>query len=413
MTTKLQPTDIYAYLSQKVLGQEEVLKQISVSVYKHIKGIKWSNILLIGNSGTGKTTIMNSVFEFYLAHQELADYQTMLVMNANSLTDESGEVHINRIFKNLEADVRNRMGSGVSPRELKTHIENATVCLDEIDKISAKISDRVNVTGILIQQALLTILEGEIFYLETTISRDKKKLPIRITTKTSNNFLIVKDTELEVREVTMNFSVDLEALYELFVDKDRVYIASGKLTAESKLGTHHHEFYTFLHYAIIDEIFVELQQPEPNWERIKNIVRQKLSVVWHDFTIASVDLNRYMTRVQLEKNLSKRAPESIAPKDFREFARRLTEALIVFPGITNKKMQAILAKRHMAFIDLRMSKYYWVFFVPFMPREVIHYNYCMALYYHYLKSLLKEKNIRGDIETCKILKLFELISIDD
>ena len=190
MTTKLQPTDIYAYLSQKVLGQEEVLKQISVSVYKHIKGIKWSNILLIGNSGTGKTTIMNSVFEFYLAHQELTDYQTMLVMNANSLTDESGEVHINRIFKNLEADVRNRMGSGVSPRELKTHIENATVCLDEIDKISAKISDRVNVTGILIQQALLTILEGEIFYLETTISRDKKKLPIRIPINTAKMLFI-------------------------------------------------------------------------------------------------------------------------------------------------------------------------------------------------------------------------------
>ena len=140
-TKKLKPTDIHAYLSQKVLGQEGVLKQVSVSVYKHIKGVKWGNILLIGNSGTGKTTIMKAVFEFYLEHRELADYQTVLVMNANSLTDESGEVHIHRIFKNLEADVRNRLGSDVSPQELKTHIENATVCLDEIDKISAKTLD--------------------------------------------------------------------------------------------------------------------------------------------------------------------------------------------------------------------------------------------------------------------------------
>lgn len=190
MTAKLQPTDIYTYLSQKVLGQEKALKQVSVSVYKHIKGVKWGNLLLIGNSGTGKTTIMNAVFEFYLDHQELAEYQTTLVMNANTLADESGEVHIHRIFKNLESDVRNRLGSDVSPQDLKKHIENATVCLDEIDKISAKISDRVNVVGILTQQALLTILEGETFYLETTISREEKKQPIRIPINTAKMLFI-------------------------------------------------------------------------------------------------------------------------------------------------------------------------------------------------------------------------------
>lgn len=190
MTTKLRPTDIHAYLSKKVLGQEEALKQVSVSVYKHITGVKWGNILLIGNSGTGKTTIMNAVFEFYQDHPELADYQTMLVMNASSLTDESGEVHIQRIFKNLEAKIRNRLGSDVSPQDLKTHIENATVCLDEIDKISAKISDRANVPGLMIQQALLTILEGETFYLETTIRRNDKKVTARIPINTARMLFI-------------------------------------------------------------------------------------------------------------------------------------------------------------------------------------------------------------------------------
>ncbi len=190
MTANLNPTDIYACLSRKVLGQDDAVKQIAVSVYKHIQGVKWGNILLIGNSGTGKTTIMNAVLSFYLDHPELARYQTMLVMNAGTLADESGEVHVQRIFKNLEADVRNRLGSGVSPKELKTHIENATVCLDEIDKIAARISDRTNVPGLMIQQALLTILEGETFYLETAVFREGKKKPVRIPINTSKMLFI-------------------------------------------------------------------------------------------------------------------------------------------------------------------------------------------------------------------------------
>jgi len=188
--TPLLPTDIFAYLSRKVLGQDEVLRKISVSLYKHINGIKWGNIFLIGNSGTGKTTIMNSMLQFYRDHNDLDKYQAMAVMNANTLVDESGEVNLHRIFKNLEAGVRNRLGENVTPKELKAHIENATVCLDEIDKISAKISGRPNVTGISIQQALLTILEGETLYLETAIIQEGKKQPVRIPVNTAKMLFV-------------------------------------------------------------------------------------------------------------------------------------------------------------------------------------------------------------------------------
>jgi len=190
MTDKLLPTGIYAYLAEKVLGQDQVLKQIAVSVYKHLNGVKWGNVLLIGNSGTGKTTIMNAVTDFYREHPDLDKYQAMSVMNANTLVDEAGDVKLHRIFKDLEAGIRNRLGDDISARELQTRIENATVCLDEIDKISARISGRVNVSGILIQQALLTILEGETIYLETTVFQEGKKRAVRIPVNTARMLFI-------------------------------------------------------------------------------------------------------------------------------------------------------------------------------------------------------------------------------
>lgn len=190
MKNKMIPEDIFNYLSKKVLGQDAVLKQISVSVYKHINGIKWGNIFLIGNSGTGKTTIMKSIRQFYRDHEKLHKFKAMAVMNANTLVDEDGEVNINRVFKNVEADVRNLLGPRVTALKLKEYMENATVCFDEIDKISSRISGRVNVTGIIIQQAVLTILEGETIYFETRVVEDGKRKAVKIPIDTSKILFI-------------------------------------------------------------------------------------------------------------------------------------------------------------------------------------------------------------------------------
>lgn len=186
----ISPGDIYDYLSLRVLGQTEVLKQISVSVYKHINGIKWGNVLLIGNSGTGKTTIMKSIRQFYRSQENLDRYQVMVVMNANTLLNEDGEVDLNRVFKSMEADVHRILGSRADSQAMKEYMENATVCFDEIDKASSRVAGKANVPGIIIQQALLTVLEGELIHVEVSVIEDNHRKRVRIPIDTSRMLFV-------------------------------------------------------------------------------------------------------------------------------------------------------------------------------------------------------------------------------
>lgn len=167
MSKRYNPADIFEFLAARVVGQDPVLRQIAVGVYKHLQGLRNSNILLIGNSGTGKTTIMRAIIAFYREHPDLEKFATLSIMNANSLVGEDGEVRLSRLFRNLEADARREIGDAFDPEALRERMENATVCLDEVDKISSRIAGRTNVAGISIQQALLTVLEGEVTSYET------------------------------------------------------------------------------------------------------------------------------------------------------------------------------------------------------------------------------------------------------
>lgn len=156
------PAQIYELLAKSVLGQEWSLKRIAVAVYKHLNGLPAGNILLIGNSGTGKTTIMKALRHFYGAMPELAKFQVMIIINANMLAgEEPGDVRLQVLFNNLENEARRLLGPSAVPEQIRELVENATVCIDEIDKISARIAGKVNPAGIALQQSLLTILEGE------------------------------------------------------------------------------------------------------------------------------------------------------------------------------------------------------------------------------------------------------------
>jgi ATP-dependent Clp protease ATP-binding subunit ClpX len=157
----MRPTDIYDELEKQVIGQQEVLRYVSVAIFKHLQGERYGNLLLIGNSGTGKTTVMHAIETLYASHEDLADYRVVLIMNANTFAAEDGAVDTSRLFARLEERVRQVLGAGATPEHIGQLMEHATVCLDEIDKVSGTIGGKPYVTGINIQQAVLTLIEGE------------------------------------------------------------------------------------------------------------------------------------------------------------------------------------------------------------------------------------------------------------
>ncbi len=191
MSQAFLPQNIYEYLSAKVLGQREVLKLISVSLYKHIHELKAGNVLFIGNSGTGKTTVMKGINDFYDDFAELERFRVMIIINANTLAAEhEGEDRTLRLFRKIEAKIRTLYGSNLDAQTLGRYMENATVCIDEVDKISARISGKPNVEGISIQYALLTLLEGEKYNYTTETAENGVPRRVDIAIDTSRMLFI-------------------------------------------------------------------------------------------------------------------------------------------------------------------------------------------------------------------------------
>jgi len=157
----MKPAEINDYLGRDVIGQAEALQFVSVAIFKHLMGERFGNLMLIGNSGTGKTTIMRSMERLYAEHEEFSKYRVVVIMNANTFATDEGVVDTSRLFDTLEERARQILGDEAEPAEIATYMEHATACLDEIDKVSGVVGGKPYVTGINIQQALLTLIEGE------------------------------------------------------------------------------------------------------------------------------------------------------------------------------------------------------------------------------------------------------------
>ena len=177
----LKPADLCDVMRKHVAGQDEALRYVSVAIFKHLCGEPVGNLLMIGNSGTGKTTIMRAVEQMYLANPSFQKHRVVARMNANTLASEEGEVITGKqLFKTVQDRAVQILGKEATEANIKTLIEHATICIDEVDKVSAVVGSRSNPTGIHIQQSLLTLMEDEQVTFETQLLDGNDYRPVQM-----------------------------------------------------------------------------------------------------------------------------------------------------------------------------------------------------------------------------------------
>lgn len=227
----IRPIEIKEHLDQYVIGQDDAKKVMAVSVYNHYKRlnqkvdkdeieIEKSNIIMVGETGTGKTLLAKTIAKILNVPFCICD---ATVLTEAGYVGEDVESILTRLLQAADYDV--------------AAAERGIIYIDEIDKIARK-SDNPSITrdvsGEGVQQALLKILEGTIVNVPPQGGRkhpDQKMIAVN-----TNNILfmcggafdgIQKKIANRLRTQTIGYKVnkeegdiDLNNLYKYITPQD-------------------------------------------------------------------------------------------------------------------------------------------------------------------------------------------------
>jgi ATP-dependent Clp protease ATP-binding subunit ClpX len=347
--TLLKPLEIIDHLDQYVIGQDDAKKVLSVAVYNHYKRLLYkqsdddveiekSNVILVGETGTGKTLLAKSIAKLLNVPFCIAD---ATVLTEAGYVGEDVESILSRLLQSADFDVKSA--------------EQGIVFIDEIDKVARK-SDNPSITrdvsGEGVQQAMLKLLEGAVVSVPPQGGRKHpEQKMVQVQTK---NILFICGGAFDGIDKIIERRVKTQAIGFNSMD-DEFYSSDNILSFVNQLDIKKYglipeligRFPVLTYLTPLDEKSLLLILTEPKNALIKQY--KKL------FEIDGVDLEidqkvlKYIVEKAIELKLGARGLRSICEAI-------LTDAMFEAPSNKEKQLKITLSYAQEKFSKSKISK---------------------------------------------------------